>query len=527
MLAQTLFYTNKNASTGKFWFFDQIIECRGFLWVFTLNRLVRINATDLDYMVFLLSVSAGYLQPPCTDGQYIYIGADESVAKINPDLLIGSFASYGYDGSAPVNAPVGTIIGECPMIQLSPNKMAYSHSMLSDANFIYVAATTSGGDQGYDAIADIFYLHFQKIDKKTMTTVGDVSIPKCTDDIVQDMDYVYLAPEIYGVGTENYPGASWGLVAIKKTTLEIKYLKALHSLCDNPLTEYRKCYGIFLFGSKMAVLNARINKTFMINTSQIDLWGENFPIGGATDAVYEFIYPDEQGAILANELATDSYGMAHLSSWENDTFVFKVPISEIGFEILPPVVQSILIQSLINSTTIGGVIISEGGSEITMVGLRYGSDSNNLDQIISFENPAINFQSVLNLTPGIYYFQAYAANSVGTSYGAIVPFVVGNTVILSHDSAGAAVALRNNNSGHAVRFCKRAWGVADGTIGSATDADGNVYKTVVINEIEWAAADLKTALYNNDDDIPLIENNTQWSEATAGARTYYNNILPT
>ena len=60
-----------------------------------------------------------------------------------------------------------------------------------------------------------------------------------------------------------------------------------------------------------------------------------------------------------------------------------------------------------------------------------------------------------------------------------------------------------------------------------TDASGNVYKTVVINEIEWAAEDLKTALYNNEDDVPLIENNTQWSEATAGARTYYNNILPT
>jgi uncharacterized protein (TIGR02145 family) len=59
--------------------------------------------------------------------------------------------------------------------------------------------------------------------------------------------------------------------------------------------------------------------------------------------------------------------------------------------------------------------------------------------------------------------------------------------------------------------------------GTVTDIDGNVYKTVIIEEQEWMAENLKTTKYDNGDPIAEVTDNTQWGSLTAGAWCYYNN----
>ena len=59
--------------------------------------------------------------------------------------------------------------------------------------------------------------------------------------------------------------------------------------------------------------------------------------------------------------------------------------------------------------------------------------------------------------------------------------------------------------------------------GEITDIDGNIYKTLIIEEQEWMVENLKTTRYDNGDPIPNVMDDAQWSTLTTGAWCYYNN----
>ena len=56
-----------------------------------------------------------------------------------------------------------------------------------------------------------------------------------------------------------------------------------------------------------------------------------------------------------------------------------------------------------------------------------------------------------------------------------------------------------------------------------TDVEGNSYKTVYIGTQQWMGENLKTSKYSDGTTIPNITDNTQWSNNTTRAWTYYNN----
>lgn len=56
-----------------------------------------------------------------------------------------------------------------------------------------------------------------------------------------------------------------------------------------------------------------------------------------------------------------------------------------------------------------------------------------------------------------------------------------------------------------------------------TDIDGNVYKTIKIGNQWWMAENLKTTHLNNGTSIPLVVDNTEWSELTTPGYCWYNN----
>jgi uncharacterized protein (TIGR02145 family) len=61
-------------------------------------------------------------------------------------------------------------------------------------------------------------------------------------------------------------------------------------------------------------------------------------------------------------------------------------------------------------------------------------------------------------------------------------------------------------------------------IGSATDADGNVYPTVVIGHQEWMATNLKTTKYNDGTPIANVTSAAAWNNRSPSYSWYDNDI---
>ena len=86
-----------------------------------------------------------------------------------------------------------------------------------------------------------------------------------------------------------------------------------------------------------------------------------------------------------------------------------------------PVVVTSSYTSSSNAVTVNGNVTSENGSTVTERGIVYGTAaaptlSNN--KIASGAGTGTFSAVTPTLSPGIYFFRAYATNSTGTSYGA-------------------------------------------------------------------------------------------------------------
>lgn len=521
-------YVNKNASTGRLAGFDQIIQIGGFLWVSSATYLIRINPVDLDYMVFNGLPSTMRSEPMCSDGNYIYYSAGLSCYKLDVNLLLGSFASYGYTGDAAVAIPSNLIVGSCAIVQLHPSYGCYVHAAAVDSHFLYLSVTTCDGPaSGYDSALDISYCHLQKVRKTDMVIVGDVVTPRSTDDMAQNGEYLFLGPEMQSDSDESYPFGTWEFYAVNKQTLEIKYLKRLHhDHISQPL--YHGSFGVFIIGDKVAVINYPYKQLFILNLSNIESWGDRCPFAYATEAVYEFQLNGVDFVQTFNEFVIDNNLIVHMNTWQADTMVFKYPLSAITTAIKTPMVITTLISSSSNNATVGGFIGDEGLSAITNVGFRYGTSPESLSINVDVSPDTYDFQTVLSsLTPGIYYIQAWGTNTEGTFYGNTVIFSTFNAVTLAHDNASAVLQWLDAHRGHSIRCVQDAPGVADLTTGTATDQDGNQYNTIVINEKRWFVENLRTTTYRNGEPIPNITDPTNWASAIDGAMSSYanNNLI--
>jgi uncharacterized protein (TIGR02145 family) len=57
------------------------------------------------------------------------------------------------------------------------------------------------------------------------------------------------------------------------------------------------------------------------------------------------------------------------------------------------------------------------------------------------------------------------------------------------------------------------------------DIEGNVYKTVIIGKQVWMAVNLKTTKYNDGKKIPLVTDNTEWTDVSTPEYCWYNNDI--
>lgn len=527
----TLFNVNVVGDLGADAYLGQlenIVFCGGYLWMtgenlkYEITALIRLDPTTLNSTVFNFP-GVNFGQPVGTDGTYLFVSDNSKTYKIDPAALPTSNYTQSGSGYA-YDIPQAAFLGNCNNIQHHPTETAYSHSIIADKDHVFVAFTTSVNFiNGYDSGNNIYFYHLQKIRKSDMVTVNDVIIPKCTDDMVETGEWLFLALE-YPVNEPGIWGGDWSVIAVNKRTMELRYLKALHSDFISTDTTDRWGYGLFNLGSKLVVQLAKSKKTVVIDKSDVENWDDDFPIGGATEGIFLFQIMGADIASTPNELVVDNSGNVHSTTWDSQTIVFKYSLSLITTGTKTPEIQTSLISSDSNSATIGGFVIDEGMSPITDVGFRYGTDPASLTTNVDVTPDSYDFQTVLSsLAPGIYYIQAWGVNTEGTWYGNTVIFSTYNALTLVNTNANALLEWLDENSGCSIRCVQDAPGVADGTTGTATDPDGNEYQTIVVNQKRWFMENLKTTKYRNGEAVPEVTDNTAWAALTDGGQCAYDN----
>ena len=152
----------------------------------------------------------------------------------------------------------------------------------------------------------------------------------------------------------------------------------------------------------------------------------------------------------------------------------------------------------------GGVITSDGGLPVTARGICWGTSplpTVTGSRTIDGTGTGSFLTTITGLSPNTRYFlRPYAINSLGTTYG-----------------YGTYVTTRSMDS-----FIPPFFNPAL-SYGTATDIDGNVYKTIQIGTQIWMAENLKVTRYRNGDSISNVKDNLKWSKLVTGAYGWYNN----
>jgi uncharacterized protein (TIGR02145 family) len=153
---------------------------------------------------------------------------------------------------------------------------------------------------------------------------------------------------------------------------------------------------------------------------------------------------------------------------------------------LPEVVTTEVSSITLNTAISGGEITSDGGGDILEKGVCWNTtgDPTIADAKTSNGKGSASFTgNISGLQKGSgYYVRAYATNSAGTAYGEQYIF---STKI--------------------------------------DDVDGNQYMTVPIGLQIWMAENLKTRKYNDNSQIPLVTDNTAWTNLVTPAYCWAQN----
>jgi uncharacterized protein (TIGR02145 family) len=160
------------------------------------------------------------------------------------------------------------------------------------------------------------------------------------------------------------------------------------------------------------------------------------------------------------------------------------------------------------SSTVGGVVVSDGGYNVTERGIYWGTSANpelNGTKLPIGSGTGSFSTTLTGLSPNtIYYLTAYAINQLGEDLGSMLTFATKHNILSGNIIYNPSL-----------------------TYGSVTDIEGNTYKTIVIGTQTWFADNLRATKYNNGSPIPNVKESGIWINLTTPAYCWYNNDIST
>jgi len=295
------------------------------------------------------------------------------------------------------------------------------------------------------------------------------------------------------------------------------------------------------------------------------------------------------GTFTSNITELTPGGPYHVRAYATNSFgtAYGADMQFSALAVVPTVITNTPVTAITQTTaTSGGNVTSDGGSAITARGVCWTSgtadpvatDSHTTDGTGTGTFTSSLTQLTSNTT---YKVRAYATNSAGTSYGAVVTFstspillatvttavpsaITASGALTGGDvsaSGGGAISARGVCYGtspnpditgthttdgtgtgpftstlislvdgtvyyiraYATNFAGTSYGSQVQLLTMVTDVEGYLYKTVLIGNQVWMAENLRTKKYNDDSDIAPVTDGTAWIGLSTGAYCWYLN----
>jgi uncharacterized protein (TIGR02145 family) len=163
--------------------------------------------------------------------------------------------------------------------------------------------------------------------------------------------------------------------------------------------------------------------------------------------------------------------------------------------VLPSVTTTAVTEISYTTAISGGKVTNDGVSPVVSRGVCWNSSFNPTienNKTVEGSGSGLFTSKITQLSQNtFYYIRAYATNSAGTVYGNQENF----TTSLAYQP------------------------------GMVTDADGNIYDTIIIGTQIWLKENLKTTRYNNGLSISMVIDNWEWYNLKTPGCCWYDNDL--
>jgi len=303
------------------WSLDQIVYCNGYIWGQAGNKVIRIDPSTLAYKtaVFDMSLTQGSEPIMCSHDRFLYLASIQHVYKYDSSYFLGSDISANCPGGLIINASLGTydsysrgqwkIYNPTYPLYIGSSK-GVVHSCLADGDYMYLAYTTRYGNffdnSGFNASTGLSGHELHKININDMSTGSYVVIPKATDDMDQDLGYVYLGCEVQPQANPSTYGSGCSEFSVRKSDSKVSLLS--RNEYPQAAPPFKQSYGVFRRGKYLIDLRTTGNIA-VTNLADASLWSLSTPINKYTG---DYLMP---GSGIGNDMVIDYNKIYHFFTW--------------------------------------------------------------------------------------------------------------------------------------------------------------------------------------------------------------------